>query len=220
MGQSSGTEDRKAHLLADYRAVTPGYFQAIGAQLLAGRYFNKHDDATGHKVLIVDSMLARQIWPGKDALGKRLNVERYTDDGFATDWAEIVGVIEHIKGQSLLKSIRSQIYIPYPQSAREHLSFVVSSSQDPSALAPAVRNEISRIDKTRAIAKVRPMDDYISTAMAPTKFSDNTCCFDCCMLAAGTPSGVGKSSRYFAELNSLRCQTERRSFQEGAHFNV
>jgi len=165
------TEDQKAHLLADYRAVTPGYFQAIGAQLLAGRYFTKHDNAAGHKVVIVDSMLARQMWPGKDALGKRLNVEQYTDDGFATDWAEIVGVIEHVKSQSLLKSIRGQIYIPYPQSAREHLSFVVRSSQDPAALAPAVRNEISRIDKARAIAKVRPMDDYITTAMAPTKFT-------------------------------------------------
>lgn len=164
-------EDQKANLLADYRAVTPGYFQAIGAQLVSGRYFDKHDDAGGRQVVIIDSMLARQTWPVESALGKRLNIERFTDEGFANGWSEVVGVVEHIKGQSLLKPIRGQIYIPYPQSSREHLSFVLRTSQDPSALAALVRKEINQIDKTRAIAKVRPMDDYVTRALAPTNFT-------------------------------------------------
>jgi macrolide transport system ATP-binding/permease protein len=164
-------EDQKANLLADYRAITPGYFQAIGAQLVAGRYFDQHDDAKGHQVVIVDSMLARQTWPADSAIGKRLNVEHFSDEGFANDWAEVVGVVEHIKGQSLLKSIRGQIYIPYPQSSREHLSFVLRTSQEPTTLAASVRNEINQIDKTRAIAKVRPMDAYVSKALAPTNFT-------------------------------------------------
>ncbi|HXD31548.1 MAG TPA: ABC transporter permease [Pyrinomonadaceae bacterium] len=164
-------EDQKANLLADYRAVTPGYFQAIGAQLIAGRSFDKHDTAEGHPVVIVDSMLARQTWSNDSPLGRRINIERFTDEGFANGWAEVVGVVEHIKGQSLLKSIRGQIYIPYPQSSREHLSFVLRTSQDPSALAGLVRKEISEIDKTRAIAKVRPMEDYVSRALAPTNFT-------------------------------------------------
>ena len=163
--------DQAASLLADYRAITTGYFNAMGARLIAGRQFDQHDNNKGHSVVIVDDMLARQTWPRESAVGKKLNVEHFTDDGFQNGWAEVVGVVEHIKGQSLLRSVRGQIYIPYPQSAREHLSFVLRTTQPPTALAAAVRGEINKLDKTRAIAKVRPMDDYISLAMAPTNFT-------------------------------------------------
>lgn len=165
-----GITANEGSLLADHRAVTAGYFQAIGARLLTGRYFSSLDTAVGRKVVIVDDLLARQTWPNADAVGKKLNTERMTDQGFENGWAEVVGVIEHIKGQSLLRPTRGQIYIPYSQSAREHLSFVLRTNQTPLALASSVRAELLKFDKNRAIAKVRPMDDYVSKAMGPTNF--------------------------------------------------
>jgi putative ABC transport system permease protein len=164
-------EQQKNHLLADYRAVTPGYFTAMGASLIDGRYFNDLDTPSTRKVVIIDKMLAETTWPNESPIGKRLNVEHFTDRGFTSDWAEVVGVVGHIKGQSLLRQLRGQIYIPYPQSAREHLSFVVRTTVNPLSLAGTVRTELSRLDKTRAIAKIRPMDDYVARAMAPTNFT-------------------------------------------------
>jgi putative ABC transport system permease protein len=168
----SGTlPNENANLLADYRAITPGYFQAIGGRMLDGRAFDKHDDAKGRQVVIVDDLLARQTWPNQSAVGQKLNVEHFTDNGFENGWAEVVGVVEHIKNQSLLRPGRGQIYIPYAQSSREHLSFVVRTSQNPSALAAPIRNEIRKLDKTRAIAKLRPMNDYVTKALAATNFT-------------------------------------------------
>lgn len=83
----------------------------------------------------------------------------------------MVGVIRHIQHHSLTKSVRGQIYIPYAQSAREHLSFAVRSSADPMAIAPAIRKEIRSMDKNLAIAKVRPMADYVARASAPASFT-------------------------------------------------
>ena len=160
----------KAGLLADHRAVTAGYFQAIGARLLSGRYFNNSDKVDGQKTVIVDDLLARQTWPNESAIGKRVDREQYMDSGFTNDWAEVVGVVEHIKGQSLLRPSRGQIYIPYSQSAREHLSFVLRTSQAPLTLTASVRREIGKLDRNRAIAKVRPMDDYVAKALGPTNF--------------------------------------------------
>src|SRR5262249_7256813 len=108
---------------------------------------------------------------GQPALGKRLEVEQYIDGGFVNKWAEVVGVVEHIKGHSLLRAVRGQIYIPYRQSSREHLSFVVRTAGNPLALAASVRNELSGIDNTLAISKLRPMQEYVAIAMGPTRFT-------------------------------------------------
>ncbi|HUK91418.1 MAG TPA: ADOP family duplicated permease, partial [Blastocatellia bacterium] len=145
--------NEQSHLLADYRAVTPGFFHAIGARLTEGRDFNRMDSADGPNVVIVDDFLAAQTWPGQTAIGKKLNVELFGSDGdFSSHWAEVVGVVGHVKAHSLLRALRGQIYIPYPQSPREHLAFVIRTSGDPLALAGAARAAVAKVDSSQAIA--------------------------------------------------------------------
>jgi putative ABC transport system permease protein len=170
-GPEGFADDQKRSLLADYRAVTPGYFQAIGARLIEGRYFNSLDNKSGRNVVVVDDMLARQTWPDRSALGKRLDIEQYIDGSFAHAWAEVVGVVGHIKSHSLLRAVRGQIYIPYPQSSREHLSFVVRTAGDPAGLAGPVRFELNKLDSSLALSKLRLMQEYVTMAMAPTRFT-------------------------------------------------
>jgi predicted permease len=167
------TADDQNHLLADYRAITPGFFHSVGARLVEGRDFNRMDSATTRDVVIVDDMLAAQTWPGQTAIGKKLNVELYgrDDGGFGYHWADVIGVVGHIKTHSLMRALRGEIYIPYPQSPREHLSFVVRTSGEPLALTAAVRAEVSKIDKSQAIANLRPMDKYVADAMSPVNFT-------------------------------------------------
>jgi putative ABC transport system permease protein len=164
-------EEQRANLLADHRAITPGYFQAIGGQLIAGRTFTNLDTSSSRKVVIIDKLLAQQTWPDENPIGKKLNIEMFTDQGFANEWAEVVGVVEHIKAHSLLKPLRGEIYIPYTQSSREHLSFAVRTTADPLALVGPIRGEINKLDRNRAIAKVRLMEEYVRKAMAPTSFT-------------------------------------------------
>ncbi|HMD47673.1 MAG TPA: ADOP family duplicated permease, partial [Bryobacteraceae bacterium] len=114
-----------AGLAADNRCVTPGYFRAMGARLVAGRYFDAHDQSTTRPVVIVDDLLASQAWPGQSAIGKRIQSERLKDQGFEPVWAEVAGVIEHFHNQSLSRKTRPQIYIPFEQSPRNHLSYAV-----------------------------------------------------------------------------------------------
>jgi putative ABC transport system permease protein len=165
------SEEQKRGLTADHRAITPGYFQAIGAQLVAGRWFDKQDTAATRNVVVIDDLLARQTWPGKSAIGKKIRFERFVDGGFRTEWAEVVGVVKHIHHHSLAATVRGQIYIPYPQSAREHLSYVVKTKGDPLALALPIRRGLRQLHKDMALTKVRPLRDYLNRATAPAKFT-------------------------------------------------
>ncbi|HEV8485217.1 MAG TPA: ABC transporter permease, partial [Blastocatellia bacterium] len=117
-------EDAKNGLLADHRAVTPGYLQAVGARLIDGRQFDRQDRAEGRNVVIVDELLARRAWPDGSAVGKRIQFEQFNDWEFVPRWGVVIGVVEHIKNQDLASAGRGQIYIPYPRSARPHLSYV------------------------------------------------------------------------------------------------
>lgn len=167
-----GLTDQEAKgLLADHRAITPGYFQAMSARLLEGRFFNDDDRARSKLVVIVDDLLARTTWPGRGAVGKRLTVEQFTPDGFRPALAEVVGVIGHIQHHSLTNTVRGQIYIPYPQSPREHLSFVVRTSGDPLALVEPVRRQLRAVNKDMALGKVLPMTAYVRRAAAPLDFN-------------------------------------------------
>jgi predicted permease len=162
---------RAKGLLADHRAVTPGYFASIGARLIAGRLFDDRDQPATAPAIIIDDLLAKTTWPGQCAVGKKMNVEHFTNGDFANRQSEVVGVVEHIQHHSLIEPVRGQIYIPYTQSAREHLSFVVKTTGDPFSVVGAVRRALRDMSKDMAISKVRPMAWYVQRAAAPVAFS-------------------------------------------------
>ena len=158
-------------LIADHRCVTPGYFAAMGTRLLEGRYFDAQDRAGFRPVLIVDDLLARTTWPGQSAIGKKIETEHVVNGGFAPVSSVVVGVVEHIRNHSLTKQVRPEIYIPFEQSPRSPLSYVLRTSVDPLSLVPAIRALLHRRDPSLALAKVRAMTDYVARDIAPAGFT-------------------------------------------------
>src|SRR5262249_7789008 len=61
--------------------------------------------------------------------------------------------------------------VPYAQSTREHLSFVVRAAGDPLLLVGDVRREVAALDGELAIAKLRPLADYLERAARPARFT-------------------------------------------------
>src|SRR5690349_22920193 len=116
--------------MSDMRSILPGYFATIGAQLVEGRDFAESDDAVHQHVAIVDDILARQLWPGDDALGKRLNVS-VSPKGpfqFERDWVVVVGVVRHVQCHTLTAVVRPQVYVPYQLAPRPSMSLVIRTS--------------------------------------------------------------------------------------------
>jgi putative ABC transport system permease protein len=165
------SENQGAALLADHRCVTAGYLRAMETGLLQGRLFDDEDRAGTRNVVIVDDLLARSTWPGQSALGRRIEVEQFTDRGFKPVWTEVIGVVEHIHNHSLSKKLRGEIYIPYEQSARTHLSYVLRTQVEPLSLADSVRARLHQRDSDLALSKLRPMTLYMDRAKSPARFT-------------------------------------------------
>jgi putative ABC transport system permease protein len=165
------SENDAAATLADYRCTTAGYLRAMDARLLEGRYFDNSDRAGSRNVIIVDEVLAGSTWPGQSAIGKKVQAEHMSSLPSTAGPSEVIGVVEHIRNHSLSKQLRGEIYIPYEQSARTHLSYVLRTKVDPLSLAPSVRELLRRRDPNLALSKLRPMTNYVERAKSAPRFT-------------------------------------------------
>ncbi len=158
-------------LMADHRAILPGFFRSVGSAVTSGRDFTAFDDSSHPNVIVVDESLARRTWPNESALGKRLNVTFIHNGSFDATSAEVVGVVRHIRYEDLTVEVRGQVYVPYLQSARDQLGFTVRTSGDPAALAGPVREAVHRLDPDLAVSRVRPLADAVTEARAAARFT-------------------------------------------------
>ena len=156
---------------ADHRATAAGYFETMGVTLVSGRFFDRSDENSGRSVIVIDEVLARQAWPGEDAVGKRLQVAFIREWNFENDWAEVVGVIKHIHHHALDVQLRGQIYVPYPLAPRPHQSFVLRTQGDPRALIPIVRREVAKLDSGLAVSTVQPMSYFLEKSTEGRRFT-------------------------------------------------
>jgi predicted permease len=160
---------------AQYRMVTPAYFETMGIPLLAGRAFGDDDREGGALVAVISEALARQSFPGRDPVGLHLMVAD-NPEGFRS--MEVVGVAGDVKHTSLEADVLPHLYVPYHQTHRQLLVWlslnqflVVRAASDPLALADSVRREVSAADARVAAADVRTTGFYVDNASAARRYS-------------------------------------------------
>ena len=167
---AAASADSSAAPMADYRAVSPGFFATVGARLAAGRNFDESDDGTGAPVAIVDERLASRAWPSEDPIGRRLQVDP-TSAGHPERWVTVVGVVRHLRDRTLTGDVREQIYFPIRQFNRNPSAYVVRVSGDPSAIAAPIRRRLAEMDPALPISEVRPLADWVAAASAGQRFT-------------------------------------------------
>lgn len=152
---------------ADVRIVTPGYFAAIGTRLLAGRDFAETDDASRPPVVIVDETIARRLWPGEPAVGKRLRFSGGRPDTVQT----VIGVVEHVRQHQLSAEGPGQIYRAYSRVPTPWMTYIVRTRGEPADLVPLVRRELAVMDPELPARDLLPLTHFVAAATAPVRFS-------------------------------------------------
>ena len=156
-------------------SVDEGYFTAQRVPLLRGRDFSERDDAKSPPVVIINEAAAKQLFPGQDAVGKRLSLRargvgplgrRLVKD----DEHTIVGVVRDVKNTSIKSAAEPAIYVSARQFPFRKMYLVVRGRGDPVQLASLIRAEVKRIDPTLPIAEVRTLDRVLAVSADPPRF--------------------------------------------------
>ena len=128
--------------------VTPDFFTAMGIPIVAGRQFTRDDIGTAPPVAIVDQTLANRYWHGENPLGHRIRI-------FGRSYT-VVGVAKNTKHQFINELPEPMVYLSFFQSSDE-TTVVVQTSEDASAIAPAVEDAIHQVNQQLAVFDVRTL---------------------------------------------------------------
>ena len=168
-GGAEALEDSSKFQAADLQVVLPGYFEAMGTKLLAGRTFTDEDSTPDRNLLVVDQALAAKAFPNESAVGKRILFRVRTPEA---QWGEIIGVVEHQRNTSLVEPGREQLYVTDGYVNHQAAAWwALRTDGDPAALAAQVREVVRNTGKEMLINEMQPMNTRVVQAQAQTRFS-------------------------------------------------
>jgi predicted permease len=145
--------------------VSPGYFEALDARLLSGRFFDRTDTVgDASSVIMLNVAAARLFWRGADAIGKTVVFNR-------TDPHRVVGVVANLRTSPLEEAPGPTIYQLSNKSRNFGTSsMVIKVDGNPQALVPAIRSIIRSFSREQPFRGVTPLQNRIDGAMATRLF--------------------------------------------------
>jgi predicted permease len=151
--------------------VGAGFFKTFGVRMAQGREFTDHDDASAPLVLIVSESFARRMWPGEDAIGKRLRFRAApeTDIVGGNGWRTVVGVAHDAR----LRNVRETtpiVYFPIGQGTWQG-SFALRSPVPLVKLLPALRAATRDADPGLTLWNARTMGELLDRPLAEPRVS-------------------------------------------------
>jgi predicted permease len=168
--------DFKSQVDARLRVVTPGYLSTMRISLVAGREVNEGDVHGGLRVAVVSAALAKALWPGQNAIGKRFRCcEGRPDD---PRWKTVVGVAADVRSGGPTQDVRPEFYLPMTQIPAEAWSWVGramtvvarSANGNGASLAPGIRAAVKSVDPSLPVYSVFTMDQSIARSLAEQRF--------------------------------------------------
>jgi predicted permease len=149
---------------ANFRIVTPGYFQTMGIPLLQGRDFAEADVADALGVGLVNQAMAEELWPGEDPVGKEILL-------FGSQPFRVVGVVGNVRQFTLDRAPLPEMYRPLNQFSAGSLYMLVrGQSGDVASLALRLRQVIWEVDPDVPIPFVGTVDGVVADSVARARF--------------------------------------------------
>ncbi len=163
----SGYEIPESGALPDvnFRAVLPGYFEALHIPLVRGRTIQAADRADAEPVVVVNEAFVREFWPGEDGLGNTLSVF-----GTENDRLRVVGVVGDIRQHALSQDPRPELYVPYMSWPWEMSAWIFVRTAVPQALRADIRRIVDRVDPNVPVSGVEDLDVVLARSAAETRF--------------------------------------------------
>jgi putative ABC transport system permease protein len=160
-------------LVANYSAVTPAFFDAMGMRLTRGRAISDRDSPGSPLVAVVNQTLVDRYFPHEDPLGKQLEI------GFSDPprWREIVGVVADVKSAGLDQDTPVQVYAAqaqmpsFPSGTVSSMTVLARTATDPARLGPAIHAAILAVDRSQPVYAIQPMTDVVSQSIAQRRLS-------------------------------------------------
>ena len=149
------------------RTVDPEYFKTLEIPLHTGRTFDSRDRADTPPVVLVDDILVKKYWSGKDPLGQRLRRGGPNSPSF-----NVVGVVGHVKIAGLDQEVTKEtIYASYTQLPNRGMTFTVRTEGEPSFIVNSLRQTIHELDRNLPLYNIVTMEQQVQGTLRTRQVS-------------------------------------------------
>jgi predicted permease len=156
--------DREHAEYGNSRAVLPGYFEAMRIPILSGRGIEEVDRKGGRPVIAISQNSARTLFPGEEPLGRQVVVDFGSEKKPIS--FEVVGVVGDARVNWIGQESQQEFYYAFAQFPwYATLEIGVRSAADSAAVAAALRQAVSRVDKEILVEEVETMRSVIGGSL-------------------------------------------------------
>jgi putative ABC transport system permease protein len=164
--RNDGTVSERVRFRRD--EASPDFFEAMGTPLLQGRFFSLADRPETPRVAIVNEALARRSWPNQDPVGRRFKLGAPESDA---PWVTVVGVVADMRRQGLEREAVPQMFESLAQNPPRSVELSIrTSSDDPMAMAGALRAAVRSVERNAPIYAVAPLEQQLGNSLAQRRF--------------------------------------------------
>ena len=150
----------------DASVVGPRYHETMGIELVQGRGFTEHDREGAPSVVIINEALAQRLFPGENALGRKLTLKTNGPP------LEIVGITRDVKHHELTETPVPHFDVPALQRGYDSYTNVVVRTRGPAAdLIPTVRSELLALDPALPVKDISAVSADIDNTLAATRLA-------------------------------------------------
>ncbi|HLW80547.1 MAG TPA: ABC transporter permease [Candidatus Acidoferrales bacterium] len=151
--------------------VSPNYFQTLGVPLMQGRDFTWEDNENAPGRAIISRNLAERMWPGENAIGKRISWPTLVGPPRAP--LEIVGVATDCKYLSLTEPAPLIMYIPLSQNYSGRATIALHTTLPPGAAFTELRGAVASLDKTLPVFETQSMQEHVAFSVWQQKMASS-----------------------------------------------
>jgi putative ABC transport system permease protein len=138
-----------------FRAISSELFETLRMPIHRGRGLNERDTNEKPRVAVISERMARRLWPGEEAIGRRFRPES------EPKWFSVVGVVGDIQRKTTDQTL-PEYYVPYTQVGPwQVMNLIVRTETDPLPMAPFIRNAVYAYDQDIAIREIKTVDQAL-----------------------------------------------------------
>jgi putative ABC transport system permease protein len=159
---------------AQIRVISPGFFAALGAPIVAGRDFNELDGRAGDPVAIISESLRRRMFPNGDAINHHVY---WTDPvikfvpGISTVPHRIIGVTADIDDIHMIPEPTVTIYTPFEEGPLFGGRLFVHTSADPYSVVKPVTRVIREMSSEQPVEHAATLEDVRAEVLTPERLN-------------------------------------------------
>lgn len=146
-----------------FNAITPGYFEALGIPIKAGRDLSWRDWGGSRKVCLVNEALAKEYFGGTNPVGRMMAQGTNRPPDY-----EIVGVFGDARYEDVRGNIPRQTFVAMDTRARFISSINVHAriQGDPRQVLPQLRQQVQRVDSNLVVSDMRTLNDQLNMRLS------------------------------------------------------